>query len=187
MALLSAVQAVRDVPSQPRPLHIPIVPAHGNVTDAAWVCSEPKVPAGGTIDSDGPETVRLTIRSRGTIQRSPGPMWQSGEIALLGKGGVMDRLNPLDALFVDAEDKDRHTSMAIASIAVFEGPSPSYDEILASLAGRLPLVPRYRQKLRTVPFRLGRPVWVDDPDFDLHSHVRRTALPYLGATGSSAS
>ena len=92
----------------------------------------------------------------------------------------MDRLNPLDALFVDAEDEDRHTSMAIASIAVFEGPSPSYEEFLASLAGRLPLVPRYRQKLRTVPFRLGRPVWVDDPHFDLRYHVRRTALPAPG-------
>ena len=92
----------------------------------------------------------------------------------------MDRLNPLDALFVDAEDEDRHTSMAIASIAVFEGPSPSYDEFLAFLAGRLPLVPRYRQKLRTVPFRLGRPVWVEDPDFDLRYHLRRTALPAPG-------
>jgi diacylglycerol O-acyltransferase / wax synthase len=92
----------------------------------------------------------------------------------------MDRLNPLDALFVDAEDEDRHTSMAIASIAVFEGPSPSYDEVLTSLAGRLPLVPRYRQKLRTVPFRLGRPVWVDDPNFNIRYHVRRTALPAPG-------
>ncbi|HEU5159690.1 MAG TPA: wax ester/triacylglycerol synthase family O-acyltransferase [Streptosporangiaceae bacterium] len=92
----------------------------------------------------------------------------------------MDRLNPLDALFVDAEDEDRHTSMAIASIAVFEGPPPSYEEVLTFLAGRLPLVPRYRQKLRTVPFRLGRPVWVDDPDFDLRYHVRRTALPAPG-------
>ena len=88
----------------------------------------------------------------------------------------MDRLNPLDAVFVDAEDEDRHTSMAIASIAVFEGPPPSYEEVLTYLAGRLPLVPRYRQKLRTVPFRLGRPVWVEDPDFDIRYHVRRTAL-----------
>jgi WS/DGAT/MGAT family acyltransferase len=92
----------------------------------------------------------------------------------------MDRLNPLDAVFVDAEDEDQHTSMAIASIAVFDGPSPSLEEVLASIAGRLPLVPRYRQKLRTVPFRLGRPVWVDDPDFDLRYHVRRTALPAPG-------
>jgi len=92
----------------------------------------------------------------------------------------MDRLNPLDAVFVDAEDEDPHTSMAIASIAVFEGPCPSQEEVLAHLAGRLPLVPRYRQKLRTVPFRFGRPVWVDDPRFDLGYHVRRTALPAPG-------
>ena len=49
-----------------------------------------------------------------------------------------------------------------------------------AIAGRLPLVPLYRQKLRTVPFRLGRPVWVDDPDFDLRYHIRRTALPAPG-------
>jgi len=92
----------------------------------------------------------------------------------------MERLNPLDALFVDAEDEDPHTSMAIASIAVFEGPCPAHEEVLASIAGRLPLVPRYRQKLRTVPFRLGRPVWVEDPHFDIRYHIRRTALPAPG-------
>lgn len=92
----------------------------------------------------------------------------------------MDRLNPLDALFVDAEDEDPHASLAIASIGVFEGPVPPYDEVVSSIAGRLPLVPRYRQKLRTVPLRLGRPVWVDDPDFDIGYHVRRTALPAPG-------
>jgi WS/DGAT/MGAT family acyltransferase len=96
------------------------------------------------------------------------------------KGGVMEELSPLDALFVDAEDEDPHTSMAIASIAVFEGPPPSEEEFLAHLAGRLPRVPRYRHKLRTVPFRLGRPVWVEDPDFDLRYHARRTALPESG-------
>ena len=79
----------------------------------------------------------------------------------------MDRLKPLDAAFIDAEDEDRHASLAIASIAVFEGPVPSHEEFLAHLTGRLPQVPLYRRKLRTVPFRLGRPVWVDDPDFDL--------------------
>ena len=92
----------------------------------------------------------------------------------------MDRLSSLDALFVDAEDRDPHTSMAISSIAVFEGPPPTHEEFLAFLTGRLPLVPRYRQKLHTVPFRLGRPVWVDDPHFDLRYHVRRTALPAPG-------
>jgi diacylglycerol O-acyltransferase / wax synthase len=92
----------------------------------------------------------------------------------------MERLNPLDALFVDAEDQDRHTSMAIASIAVFEGPAPSYEEFYQAVSGRLALVPIYRRKLRTVPWRLGRPVWVDDPNFDLHYHLRGTALPAPG-------
>ena len=92
----------------------------------------------------------------------------------------MDRLGSLDALFIDAEDQDPRTSMAIASIAVFEGPPPTHEEFLTFLAGRLPLVPRYRQKLHTVPLRLGRPVWVDDPHLDLGYHVRRTALPAPG-------
>ena len=92
----------------------------------------------------------------------------------------MDRLNSLDASFIDAEDQDRHASFAIASVAVFEGPAPSYEEFVAAIAGRLPLVPLYRKKLRTIPFRLGLPVWVDDQNFDLRYHVRQTALPAPG-------
>jgi diacylglycerol O-acyltransferase len=93
----------------------------------------------------------------------------------------MDRLNSLDVQFVDAEDEDRHTSMAVALIALFEGPPPSYDELVAHFSGRLPLLPRrYRQKLCTIPLRLGRPVWVDAADFDLRYHLRRAALPAPG-------
>jgi len=87
----------------------------------------------------------------------------------------MERLNPLDALFVDAEDQDRHTSMAIASIAVFEGPAPSYEEFYQAVSGRLALVPIYRRKLRTVPWRLGRPVWVDDPHFNITADFQSAA------------
>jgi diacylglycerol O-acyltransferase / wax synthase len=99
---------------------------------------------------------------------------------MVGKRNIVDRLNPMDALFVDAEDQDPHASMSIGSIAVFDGAAPSHGEFIAHLAERLPLVPRYRQKLRAVPFRLGRPVWVDDPNFDLGYHARRTALPPPG-------
>jgi WS/DGAT/MGAT family acyltransferase len=97
---------------------------------------------------------------------------------------VWDRMTPLDAAFVDLEDEDRHASLAIASIAVLEGPAPGQDEFVAAIAGRLPLVPRYRQKMRTVPLDLGRPVWVDDPDFDIDYHLRRTALPAPGDDGA---
>jgi len=89
-------------------------------------------------------------------------------------------MSPLDASFLELEDEDRHASLAIASIAVLEGPAPSYEEFVAAVAGRLPLVPRYRHKARQVPFDLGRPVWVDDPHFDLRYHLRQTALPAPG-------
>ncbi len=92
----------------------------------------------------------------------------------------MDRLSPLDAEFVEAEEEDRHVSMAIGSIAVFEGPAPTYEELVNMIGSRLPLVPRYRQKLRTVPFRIGPPVWVDDPHFDIRFHIRQTAVPEPG-------
>lgn len=92
----------------------------------------------------------------------------------------MELLNSLDACFIDAEDQDRNASFAIASIAVFEGPAPSYEEFLAAIRQRLPRLPLYRRKLRKVPFKLGPPVWVDDPKFDLRYHVRQTALPAPG-------
>lgn len=92
----------------------------------------------------------------------------------------MERLGPLDAVFVEAENEDRHTSMAIASIAAIEGPMPSYEEFVTATESRLPLVPRYRQRMREVPFRLGSPVWVDSPDFDIRRHIKETALPAPG-------
>jgi diacylglycerol O-acyltransferase len=92
----------------------------------------------------------------------------------------VDRLTPLAASFLEAEDVDPTASLAIGSLAVFEGPAPDYAEFVSSLRGRLPLIPRYRQKLRRVPLDLAAPAWVDDPDFDLDWHVRRTALPPPG-------
>lgn len=92
----------------------------------------------------------------------------------------MERLTPLSAAFLQAEDEDPTTTMAIASAAVFAGPAPSQEEFVAHITGRLPLVPRFRQKVRTVPLDLGAPVWVDDPATDVDWHVRRTALPAPG-------
>jgi diacylglycerol O-acyltransferase / wax synthase len=93
-------------------------------------------------------------------------------------GEHMDRLSPLDASFLHIEDDVNH--MHIGSIGVFEGPPPAYEELTATVGGRLSLVPRYRQRVATVPFSLGRPVWVDDPHFNIEYHVRRTALPSPG-------
>src|SRR5512132_928894 len=89
-------------------------------------------------------------------------------------------MTSLDAAFLQAEDEEPGGSLAIASIAVFEGPAPSGEEFRSALAGRLPLSPRYRQKARELPWDVGPPVWVDDPGFDLDYHLRRTAVPSPG-------
>jgi diacylglycerol O-acyltransferase len=91
---------------------------------------------------------------------------------------TVDRLSPLDASFLHMEDGV--SQMHIASIALFEGPEPPFGDIVAAIRGKLPLVPRYRQVVRFVPFELGRPVWVDDPHFNIQYHLRHTALPAPG-------
>lgn len=93
----------------------------------------------------------------------------------------MERLTPLSAAFLQAEDEDRTTSMAIASVAVFEGPAPAQGDVVEHVRGRLPLVPRFRQTVRQVPLDLAAPVWLDDPSTDLDWHIRRTALPSPGS------
>jgi diacylglycerol O-acyltransferase / wax synthase len=90
----------------------------------------------------------------------------------------MDRMSPLDASFLHVEDSVSH--MHIGSVAIFEGPPPPYDAFRDTVAGKLQLVPRYRQKVRFVPLQLGRPAWVDDPYFNLGYHLRHTGLPSPG-------
>jgi WS/DGAT/MGAT family acyltransferase len=91
---------------------------------------------------------------------------------------VHDRLSPLDSSFLSIEDGVSH--MHIASIGIFEGPAPRIEELVAMIAGKLRYVPRYRQTVQRVPGDLGRPVWVDDPHFNIEYHVRHTALPAPG-------
>ena len=90
----------------------------------------------------------------------------------------MQRMSALDAGFISMEDGIAH--MHIAGLCLFEGACPTSDELEALLASKLHLIPRYRQRVRSVPLELGRPVWVDDPHFRLGFHVRHTALPAPG-------
>ncbi len=89
-----------------------------------------------------------------------------------------DRLSPQDASFLHIEDDVSH--MHIASVAIFEGPQPPFADIVAMVDAKLGLVPRYRQIVKFVPLDLGRPVWVDDPHFNIEYHIRHTALPTPG-------
>jgi diacylglycerol O-acyltransferase / wax synthase len=89
-----------------------------------------------------------------------------------------DRLTGLDSSFLHLEHDATH--MHVAGCMVFDGPPPGYDELVDQIVSRLHLVPRYRQRLAFVPFGQGRPVWVDDPHFNVAFHVRHTALPSPG-------
>jgi WS/DGAT/MGAT family acyltransferase len=90
-----------------------------------------------------------------------------------------DRLTALDSSFLHLED-NQPSHMHVASVTIFAGPVPPYEEFVESISQRLHMVPRYRQKLGFVPFGQGRPRWVDDPSFNISYHVRATALPPPG-------
>src|SRR6266567_1440721 len=90
----------------------------------------------------------------------------------------MERMSPQDASFLHIETDA--SPMHVGGVSIFEGPPPPFADVLAMVQGKLTLVPRYRQVVRFVPLALARPVWVDDPYFNLGYHVRRTALPDPG-------
>ncbi|WP_101952339.1 wax ester/triacylglycerol synthase family O-acyltransferase [Mycobacterium sp. 3519A] len=91
----------------------------------------------------------------------------------------MEQLTTLDAGFLQAEDSDRHVSLAIGAVAVLAGPMPDFDRLAANLAERITAVPRFRQILRTQPLDLGAPRF-QDCRVDVSHHVRRAALPRPG-------
>ena len=89
-----------------------------------------------------------------------------------------ERLSTLDSLFLELEDRTAH--MHVGAVAIFAGPPPPYRDLLRLIEARLESVPRYRQRVMSVPGRVGRPVWVDETQFDLEYHLRHTALPAPG-------
>jgi diacylglycerol O-acyltransferase / wax synthase len=90
-----------------------------------------------------------------------------------------DRLTALDTTFLHLEQGGAH--MHVAGVLVFDGDPPDYEELVEAIESRMHLVPRYRQKLAHVPLGQGRPVWVDDPHFNVRYHVRHSALPPPGS------
>jgi diacylglycerol O-acyltransferase len=91
----------------------------------------------------------------------------------------LDRLTAVDASFLAQEGPASH--MHIGGLVLCEGPAPRFEEMLDHVRTRLHLVPRYRQRLAQPPLETGRPLWVDDPTFNLEYHVRQTALPAPGS------
>lgn len=97
---------------------------------------------------------------------------------------MLDRLSPLDASFLYLEDPS--TTMHVGSVMILErqtrrrSPVLDYDGLVDLVSERIGETSRYRQRVRELPGRLSGPVWVDDVDFDITYHVRRSALPAPG-------
>jgi WS/DGAT/MGAT family acyltransferase len=87
-------------------------------------------------------------------------------------------MSATDAGFYFAEGEN--TPMHVGSVAVFEGPAPSYGDVVRLLLGKLDRVPRYRQRVQTTPLNFARPMWVDDVHFQILYHIRHTAVPRPG-------
>jgi diacylglycerol O-acyltransferase len=94
---------------------------------------------------------------------------------------MVTRLSASDASFYHLENSS--TPMYVGSLSILRKPRSglSYETLLATVEQRLPQIPRYRQKVREVTLGLARPVWIDDRDFDITYHVRRSALPSPGS------
>jgi diacylglycerol O-acyltransferase len=88
---------------------------------------------------------------------------------------MVTRLSASDAAFYHLENTA--TPMYVGSLSILRKPRNglSYETLLATVERRLPQIPRYRQKVREVAFGLARPVWIDDRDFDITYHIRRSA------------
>jgi diacylglycerol O-acyltransferase len=95
-----------------------------------------------------------------------------------------DRLSFLDNSFLLMEGAN--SPMHVAGTGTLEA-APlrvphgglDIDTIRDYIASRLHLIPRYRQRLAFIPVE-NHPVWVDDDHFNIHYHVRHTALPKPG-------
>jgi diacylglycerol O-acyltransferase len=86
-----------------------------------------------------------------------------------------ERLSVLDASFLYMETPVDH--MHVGSLSTFEDTGLTEDDFNAHIESRLRYVPRFRKKLKWIPLGVDRPVWVDDPHFDIRFHIRHTGLP----------
>ncbi|MGH2807454.1 MAG: WS/DGAT/MGAT family O-acyltransferase [Actinomycetota bacterium] len=92
---------------------------------------------------------------------------------------MYERLSTFDASFLSLEKSNAH--MHFAGLAIFDPETGGdgcldFQAVSELFASRMHRVPRLRQRLAQVPFDVARPVWVDDPGFDLHFHLRRATL-----------
>lgn len=98
---------------------------------------------------------------------------------------MVNRLSASEAMyfFLDGAGVTNH----LGALMVFpragtgdDRPALDYPSLVSLVESRLQLAPHYRQIVHEVTLGLARPVWADDPDFDINFHIRRAGLPRPG-------
>ncbi|MCK7549828.1 wax ester/triacylglycerol synthase family O-acyltransferase [Marinobacter koreensis] len=94
----------------------------------------------------------------------------------------MRQLSELDASFLYLESDT--SPMHIGGIYLFDASKRekplAFSTFVAYLRSRLHVVPVFRQRLKEIPLRLGRPYWIDDPDFSIERHLAYVSLGEQG-------
>ncbi len=95
----------------------------------------------------------------------------------------MQQLSGLDASFLYLETPN--APMQIGGVSIVDPRLPDggtfdFEALRAFMATRLRASRVFRQRLVDVPLDLGKPYWIEDPDFDLDLHLERTQLPEPG-------
>ncbi len=89
----------------------------------------------------------------------------------------MESITGMDATFLYGETET--SPMHVGSVAVIEG-SLQFETFKKTIASKIHQMPRLRQRLMEIPFKIDYPYWVDDPNFNIDMHIHRVALPDPG-------
>jgi WS/DGAT/MGAT family acyltransferase len=94
-------------------------------------------------------------------------------------GGGSDVMNAFEALMWRVEDASPVRSTCVG-IELLDG-TPAWADVVEVHSRLTRLIPRLRHRVVAPPMGLAPPRWAEDPNFDLHYHVRRTRLPDGGS------
>jgi len=90
----------------------------------------------------------------------------------------MERLSGLDSTFLYSETPSLH--MHTLKIAVLEPDAYSFERFRSAMLRTIPRLPGFRRRLVEIPWSLGHPIWIEDPDLDIDAHISRRVIPAPG-------
>src|SRR4051794_26029278 len=93
--------------------------------------------------------------------------------------GVVDRASGADLLNL-ALDAGPVPMQVGACLMLDKSPHFDLEHVRRLIIERVPRVARLRQRLVPAPLGCGRPLWIDDPAFDIDRHLTVRACPPSG-------